>query len=89
MYKLENMLFRWSGWFSALLVTLASSACGPSAEEKQRECDSIASDIRRDAALRGVSSQGICSSTNQQIQKDFGVRCQQLKECNDEVAELR
>lgn len=53
--------------------------------DAQSKADAVASDIRRAASLRGISSQGVCSSSNGQIQKDFGNACKTLRDNNDKV----
>jgi hypothetical protein len=53
--------------------------------DAQSKADAMANEIRRAASQRGLSSQGICSSTNAQIQKDFGTACSTLKDNNDKV----
>ncbi len=58
------------------------SACASGSGNSQSDCDKIAAEIRDAANKRGVSSVGICSSTNPAIQKDFASACAQLKACN-------
>jgi len=53
--------------------------------DAQSKADAVANDIRRAASLRGISSQGVCSSSNAQIQKDFGNACKTLRDNNDKV----
>jgi len=53
--------------------------------DAQSKADAVASDIRKAAQQRGISSQGVCSSTNAQTQKDFGAACKTLKDNNDKV----
>ena len=53
--------------------------------DSQSKADSVTNSIRDAAAKRGVSSAGVCTSTNATIQKDFGAACQTLKQNNDKV----
>lgn len=53
--------------------------------DAQSKADAVANDIRRAASLRGISSQGVCSSSNAQIQSDFGNACKTLRDNNDKV----
>lgn len=53
--------------------------------DAQSKADAVANDIRRAAQLRGIPSQGVCSSTNPTIQKDFGSACTTLQDNNDKV----
>lgn len=53
--------------------------------DAQSKADAVANDIRRHASLRGISSQGVCSSSNAQIQRDFGNACKTLRDNNDKV----
>lgn len=53
--------------------------------DAQSKADAVANDIRRAAQLRGIPAQGVCSSTNPTIQKDFGSACTTLKDNNDKV----
>jgi len=53
--------------------------------DAQSKADSVASEIRDAANKRGISSVGICSSTNASIQKDFGGACNTLRQNNDKV----
>lgn len=76
--------------FALLSVLSVFSACASEdCDETQTECDKIAADIRQGAALRGIPSQGICSSSNARTQRDFGSACAKLRDCNDRVAECR
>ena len=53
--------------------------------DAQSKADAVANDIRRAAQLRSIPPQGVCSSTNPTIQKDFGNACTTLKDNNDKV----
>ncbi len=53
--------------------------------DAQSKADAVASEIRDAANKRGISSIGVCSSTNASIQKDFGGACATLKQNNDKV----
>jgi hypothetical protein len=53
--------------------------------DAQSKADAVASEIRDAANKRGISSVGVCSSTNASIQKDFGGACTTLKQNNDKV----
>jgi len=53
--------------------------------DAQSKADAVASEIRDAANKRGISSVGVCSSTNATIQKDFGGACNTLKQNNDKV----
>lgn len=53
--------------------------------DAQSKADAVANDIRRAAELRGIPAQGVCTSTNASIQKDFGNACQTLRDNNDKV----
>jgi hypothetical protein len=73
-----------------ILAFVLVAACGKSDAECrdiQQKCEAIANDIRRAASLRGISSQGVCASSDAQIQKDFGQACLAFKNCNDEHAD--
>jgi hypothetical protein len=72
---------------TVLIVAGIVSGCGDDPAEIQKECDAIANDIRRAASLRGMSSDGICTSSNPTIQQDFGKACADLKDCNRRVDE--
>jgi hypothetical protein len=74
---------------STMLLLLAC-ACSASAEEKaekQRECDQIATDIRKGAEARDVPSQGACGSTNPRA-ADLQAACERLRRCNQEYDDL-
>jgi hypothetical protein len=53
--------------------------------DAQSKADAVASEIRDAANKRGISSVGVCTSTNVSIQKDFGGACNTLKTNNDKV----
>lgn len=53
--------------------------------DAQSKADAVAGEIRDAANKRGISSVGVCSSTNVTIQKDFGAACNTLKQNNDKV----
>lgn len=53
--------------------------------DAQSKADAVASEIRDAANKRGISSVGVCSSSNAAIQKDFGGACATLKQNNDKV----
>lgn len=53
--------------------------------DAQSKADAVASDIRTAAQQRGIPSQGVCSSTNPSIQKDFANACKTLKDNNNKV----
>ena len=69
----------------ALLGFLLTSVSACSGGRTQADCDAIAQEIRDAAAARGIPAQGICSSQNPTVQKDFGAKCQELRECNDDL----
>jgi len=53
--------------------------------DAQSSADDVATQIRGAASARGIPSQGVCSSTDPQIQADFGNACTTLRENNDRV----
>ena len=53
--------------------------------DAQSKADAVASEIRDAANKRGISSSGVCSSTNASVQKDFGSACTTLKNNNSKV----
>ncbi len=53
--------------------------------DAQSKADAVAQEIRDAANKRGISSLGVCSSTNASIQKDFGGACSTLKQNNNKV----
>ena len=53
--------------------------------DAQSKADTVANDIRRAANQRGISTQGVCSNTDAQIQRDFGQACSTLRDNNDKV----
>ena len=53
--------------------------------DAQSKADAVASEIRDAASKRGISSVGVCNSSNTTIQKDFGGACNTLKQNNDKV----
>ena len=53
--------------------------------DAQSKADAVAGEIRDAANKRGISSVGVCSSTNASIQKDFGGACTTLKQNNNKV----
>ena len=64
-----------------VMAPMLLAACSGGSNSGQ-DCDAIASEIRDAAAKRGISSVGVCTSTNPAIQKDFASACQSLKDCN-------
>jgi len=68
--------------FLLAVLSIGCSSSGPS--KTQAECDSMADDIRKAAAARGIPADGVCSSANAQIQKDFGQACANLKSCQSD-----
>jgi hypothetical protein len=54
-------------------------------EEKQRECDAIANEIRATARSRGISPQGACTNPNI---PEVAARCTDLKKCNAELDDM-
>jgi hypothetical protein len=53
--------------------------------DSQSKADTVAQEIRDAATKRGISTTGVCTSTNASIQKDFGAACSTLKSNNDKV----
>lgn len=67
---------------AGLVGTIVFASAKASAQDS---ADVVAQGIRDGAAKRGLSSQGICSSTDAKIQADFGQACRTLQENNDKV----
>ncbi len=65
---------------------VAVAACGGNSSTTQADCDAIAKEIRDAANVRGISSVGVCSTTNAAIQRDLGPACARLKACEDALA---
>ena len=53
--------------------------------DAQSKADGVAGEIRNAANKRGISSVGVCTSTNPSIQKDFSGACATLKQNNNKV----
>lgn len=72
-------------WALALLSLLAcSGGSGGGPPTTRAECDAISADIREAAAKRSppLNPEGVCNSTDAQVQKDFGDACDKLRDCN-------
>ena len=63
-----------------LSVVVSALAC---ASRSYEDCSAIEQHIRQRAAEAGIPPEGICSSTNKQIQSEFGAECQSYQECLD------
>lgn len=75
-------------WKPVIMVVLACiAACSSSSSsdktKTQADCDAISSQIRTAATQRSLDPNGVCTSTDPAIQKDFSAACQNLKDCND------
>jgi hypothetical protein len=72
----------------ASIAVVALCACGKSeseCNETRQRCDRISNDIKQAAAARGIAAEGVCTSSEEQVQKDFGRACAEQKACNDEL----
>ena len=71
----------------AIVIVLGwVAACSSSTSDKtktQADCDAIATQIRTAATQRSLDPNGVCSSTDPAVKKDFGASCQSLQDCND------
>ena len=81
----KNLLPVYIGAGIAGAGLISAGIFGAFKADAQSKADAVAADIRRAASLRGISSQGVCSSSNAQIQRDFGNACKTLRDNNDKV----
>lgn len=81
----ENMVPVYAGLVIGVGGLVSAIVFAAFKADAQSKADAVANDIRRATSLRGISSQGVCSSSNAQIQKDFGAACKTLKANNDKV----
>lgn len=81
----ENMIPVYAGLVIGVGGLVSAIVFAAFKADAQSKADAVANDIRRASSLRGISSQGVCSSSNAQIQKDFGNACKTLRDNNDKV----
>jgi tetratricopeptide (TPR) repeat protein len=81
----DNMIPVYAGLAIGVGAAVSAIVFAAFKADAQSKADAVANDIRRAASLRGISSQGVCSSSNAQIQRDFGNACKTLRDNNDKV----
>lgn len=81
----ENMVPVYAGLVVGVGGLVSAIVFAAFKADAQSKADAVANDIRRAASLRGISSQGVCSSSNAQVQRDFGAACKTLRDNNDKV----
>lgn len=71
----------------AALIAIGLLACNAEErEDKERECDALAEEIRATARERGrTEGAGVC---NDPALPDLGAKCERLAACNEELENL-